>query len=497
MTLGGGTAGVKREPPAVRSATWSVVMAEADPWLEHYGERRRAPRPSRRLRHALVLAMAVAVLAGALALAASRSGGWRPPSGLGGFRDCTYGGRVKARCTSVGGLHVAIIPATRQPALGALFYLEGGPGGAASDAAVSVGEVFANVSEYRDIVLADQRGTGGSQRVACPQEHVRAMDGGAVTSYLRRCFANLRGGVQRLTTASAAADLERVRRALGYGRIDVYGSSYGATLAQIYLRRYPRSVRTATLDGASLAEAPVYELAARNAEHALRLVLARCVAQPACRRRFPDTRADLARVLARDPERADDLATTVAVLLRSPEDGARVPLLVREAAAGNGAPLAREFADRVGAELDARSRLPMFWVTICGESWARFDVGETVRASGGSFLAHASAARARLFRQACDAVPRSAHPSARSWSTRVPVLLLAGEADPQDPPANLAGWHGTFPDGRLVTVGGLAHGVIAYGCLRLVVARFVAGGTAHGLDASCTRRVPLPRFELS
>ena len=174
------------------------------------------------------------------------------------------------------GLHVAVIPATRQPARGALFYLEGGPGGAATDAAVSVNEVFAKVSEFRDIVLVDQRGTGGSQRVACPQEHVRATDAGAVSSYLRRCFARLGSGAERLTTLSAAADLESVRRALGYGRIDVYGSSYGATLAQVYLRRYPRSVRTATLDGASLASAPVYELAARNAERALEAQIDRC-----------------------------------------------------------------------------------------------------------------------------------------------------------------------------------------------------------------------------
>jgi pimeloyl-ACP methyl ester carboxylesterase len=151
----------------------------------------------------------------------------------------------------------------------------------------------------------------------------------------------------------------------------------------------------------------------------------------------------------------------------------------------------------VGAELDARSRLPMFWVTICGESWARFDVAATERAGGGSFLARASVARARLFRRACDAVPQVRQATDRSGSSSAPVLLLAGDADPQDPPANLAGWRREFPNGRLVVVHGLAHGVVAYGCLRLVVARFVAAGSARGLDAGCASRVPLPRFELS
>jgi pimeloyl-ACP methyl ester carboxylesterase len=472
-------------------------MAQPDPWLEQYGERRGAPRRTRRLRLALALAAVAVVAAGALLLLSGRGGGLRPPSGLGGFGSCTYGGRVDGHCASVGGLHVVVIPATRQPARGALFYLEGGPGGAATDAAVPVNEVFAKISEYRDLVLVDQRGTGGSQRHSCPQGHVPASDAVAVAAYVRRCFARLRGQTGRLGTDEAAEDLEGVRRALGYGRIDIYGASYGATLAQAYLQRHPGSVRTATLDGASLPGTPVYELGARNAERALELVAARCRAQRACRSAFPGTLGDLARVLTHNPGRADELATTVAVLLRSPGDAARVPLLLHEAATGDGEPLAAEFARLVGAELDARSRLPLFWVTLCSERWARFDVAATARASRGSFLAHAVVARARLFRQACAGVPDTLSPAGRPQSSPAPVLLLAGSADPQDPPGNVAGWRRLFPRGRLVTVPGLAHGVIAYGCLRLVVARFVAAGTARGLDASCAGRVPLPRFELS
>ena len=474
-------------------------MAQPDPWLEHYGERRKVPARPRRLPVVLVLLSVAAVVIAGLVLYAGRSGGWLPPSGLGGFHDCTYGDRVNARCATVIGLHVAIIPATRQPARGALVYLEGGPGGAATDAAVSVNEIFGKVSEFRDVVLVDQRGTGASQGVACPQEHVRATDADAVASYLRRCFARLGGGTRRLSTEAAAADLERVRQALGYGRIDLYGGSYGATLAQVYLRRFPRSVRTATLDGASLASTPVYELSGRNAERALEAQIARCRAQPPCARAFPDTRADLTRVLARNPRtrrRPRDDGRRAAALARGRR--ARAPARARgrrrrRCAAGAGVRRARGRRSST-----RRSRLPMFWVTICNEGWARFDVAATARASRGSYLAHAAVARARLFRTACAAVPRQAETAGtgQPWSSSVPVLLLAGDDDPQDPPANLAGWRKTFPSGRLISVPGLAHGVIAYGCLRLVTARFVAAGSARGLDASCARRVPLPRFEL-
>jgi pimeloyl-ACP methyl ester carboxylesterase len=488
-------------------------MAQPDPWLEHYGERRRAPRRPRRLGLVVAGAALIALAAAVVVIASHRGDGWRPPSGLGGFHSCPYGERLAARCASLRvpedpsrpegrqiALHVAIIPATRQPARGALFYLEGGPGGAASAAAVSVNEIFAKVSEFRDLVLVDQRGTGGSDALACRQEHVPPTDAKAVASYLRGCFARLGGKARFLTSTDAADDLEGVRRALGYGRIDVYGSSYGATLAQLYLRRHPQAVRTLTLDGASLPSVPVYELAPRNAERALRAQIARCQAQPGCRAAFPDTRGELGQVLARRPRaESDRLATAIAVLLRSPEDAARVPRLIHAAAAGDAGPLSREHAAHVGGELDARARLAMVWMILCGEPWARFDESATVRASAGSYLARAALARARLFRQACGVVPEGAGAEAPTgpWSSRAPVLLLAGGADPQDPAGNLRGWRRTFLRGRLITVPGLAHGVIAAGCLRLVVARFIAAGSTRGLDVSCARRVPVPPFELS
>ena len=42
---------------------------------------------------------------------------------------------------------------------------------------------------------------------------------------------------------------DAVRAALGYRQLDVYGASYGATAAQVYLKRHPASVRTMVLDG--------------------------------------------------------------------------------------------------------------------------------------------------------------------------------------------------------------------------------------------------------
>jgi pimeloyl-ACP methyl ester carboxylesterase len=491
--------------------------------LERYGQARRRP-PVRPLRRWLVVT-ALIVAAGGVSVAAivdRRDGTWQPPSGTPRFAACTYGGQLDAWCgrvtvpedpTRAAGrrisLRVAVIPATKQPSAGAFFYLDGGPGGAATDEAVSVNELFATVSATRDIVLVDQRGTGGSHAIRCPQEHVRATDAAAVTTYLHRCFAGRKADVRFYTTAAAMDDIDAVRHTLGYGPIDVYGGSYGATAAQILLRRHPAAVRTVILDGASLLDVPLNELSARNAERALRTQLARCAADVTCHRRYPRTRTELAAALARRPHRVrlpyrttvlldrDAVALTINLMSRTPDDVARIPSLVHATAAGDDAPLAEAYADHVSEELGSVSRLAMFWVIQCSEPWARYGVAATARASGGSYFEHVAIARARFFRRVCAVVPkglvpaRSGHPP----RTRVPVLLLAGGADPQDPPENLAGWRSSFPNGRLVVALGVGHGAVEHGCLPLVAAAFVDRGTARGLDTSCARRIRLPPFE--
>jgi len=405
-------------------------------------------------------------------------------------------------------LRIAVIPATKQPAAGALFYLAGGPGGAASADVPAVDQLFGEVASTRDLVLVDQRGTGGSHRLSCPPTSIRPEQTNAVAAYVRRCFTRLGRRTRLYTTAVAADDLEAVRRALGYDRIDVYGASYAATAAQVYLRLHPRSVRTVTLDGGSLLGVPLYESLAPNAERALRAQLARCRAAPACRRAFPRTRPELAQLLERAPQRveafgravtidADAVASTVHALSLEADGVALIPQVLQRAAGGDYVPLAQEYVDRVGVGLDARARLAMSFTILCSEPWARFDPGRVRKASAGSYLARVAEARAELFARACRFVPKGVVPAAstRLVPTQVPVLVLAGGADPQDPPGNVRGWRRYFPRGKLVVVRGATHGVLAEGCVALVTAQFVASGATRGLDTSCVRRIEQPPFE--
>ncbi|WP_449405914.1 alpha/beta fold hydrolase [Massilia phosphatilytica] len=90
----------------------------------------------------------------------------------------------------------------------------------------------------RDIVFIDQRGTGLSGKLDCPSDsdqdaQLSDLEADAV---LRRCIAASKAPFAAYTTAAAARDIEAVRRALGFGRIDPWGGSYGTRLAQAYAR---------------------------------------------------------------------------------------------------------------------------------------------------------------------------------------------------------------------------------------------------------------------
>ena len=113
-----------------------------------------------------------------------------------------------------------------------------------------------------DILLVNQRGAGRSKR-----------HDPDVTQY---------------GTRMAMDDLDAVRAALGYRQLDVIGSSYGATAAQVYLKLHPRSVHTLILAGGTAIDVPFFDRYAVNAQRALDQLATFCAAEPDCRKAFPN-----------------------------------------------------------------------------------------------------------------------------------------------------------------------------------------------------------------
>src|SRR5688572_13331352 len=94
-------------------------------------------------------------------------------------------------------------------------------------------------------------------------------------------------------------DLDAVREALGYDKINLYGPSYGATAAQYYLRQHEDRVRSVVLDGGTLLDVPIFEQIAPNSQRALDILFDRCATDPVCDEAFPDLRDEFDEVVER------------------------------------------------------------------------------------------------------------------------------------------------------------------------------------------------------
>ncbi|HEY2967389.1 MAG TPA: alpha/beta fold hydrolase, partial [Casimicrobiaceae bacterium] len=171
---------------------------------------------------------------------------------------------------------IAVIPAAVGPGLpDPIVVLMGGPGEDAISAAAIFAEQFAPLLRDRDLLLVDQRGTGRSNALNCDlfadEDPSAALRDLFPPRAVDRCARQLqtRADLAQYTFAQFANDLEHVRRALGYGPLNVSAGSYGTRAAQVYLRAYPESVRTAHLASVVPIDVPPPLTMAKTAQSAL------------------------------------------------------------------------------------------------------------------------------------------------------------------------------------------------------------------------------------
>ena len=173
-------------------------------------------------------------------------------------------------------LNVVVVRAAH-PRQGAppLFHLEGGPGLGASSAAGFYLGPGAGYSEPRDVVLVDQRGTGGS--AASPLRCDRAAPGlgGRVHRGGRRRVQPRTLRTRRSDAIHHRAGGARSRPCEGGAGgpiIDIWALSYGTRLAQVYLKRFPSRVHAAVLVGFAPLDYRTPLFHAVNAQRVLDLI---------------------------------------------------------------------------------------------------------------------------------------------------------------------------------------------------------------------------------
>jgi len=417
-------------------------------------------------------------------------------------------------------LNIVVLPALGgKPSPDPIFFLAGGPGEAATTT-VDWLKDLKGLRQDREIVLVDQRGTGGSNPLGCefygrPVDLIRAAGDFYPPAEVRTCRHELakRANLALYTTAMAMDDLDEVRAWFGYPKINLYGGSYGTQAAQVYLRRHAATVRAVVLDGI----APVDELIplhhAYAGQRALNMLFAECAADAACKAAFPHPAEELKEVLARIDRGVDvqvtDRRTGKPVTVRptrglvaegirfflyfEAEGGNTLPLQIHRAFQGDLTPLVQTSLDR-RLRMDRGLEMGMLFSVTCAEDLPFIDLQTVGRETAGTFLGDY---RVRQQLAVCATWPRGHVPPDVHELVRsdLPVLLISGERDPVTPPEFGARVASRLPNSLHLVLPHGSHGGSGTGpCVDGLVRDFVARGTVKGLDPSCVQKLPPPKF---
>lgn len=205
-----------------------------------------------------------------------------------------------------------------------IVYFSGGPGGDGREIAAFLLEIGI-AGGARDVIVFDQRGTGASTpSLDCSEADdsawrlLGAADDPApelaiADDAVARCRARLvDAGVDldAYDTPTTAADADDLRRALGIERWNLFGVSYGTTVALEVLRHAPEAVRAVVLDSVYPPDRPAdASVLVENAQRAIDTLIDGCAADAACAAAHGDVGARLVALV--DSWNADPYELTV------------------------------------------------------------------------------------------------------------------------------------------------------------------------------------------
>lgn len=415
------------------------------------------------------------------------------------------------------GLNIVVLPAEGSDvAADPLVFLAGGGVVPATSYASFLRKAFPNLRRQRDILLVDQRGSGGSNALECDLSteptNAQYRDDARFLNAVRRCRSELeqKADLRYYTTPIAMDDLDEIREWLGYPRLNLFGVSYGTTASMVYLRQHPDRVRTVVLQGAIPFDVPMWLEYPRSSQQSLDQAFAACARQPACRDAFPKLESEFTSILKRLAEKP------VTVKVRPEENGPEVevtidaevvrtfvfrtlysasrihdlPLLVHLAYQGDYQRIARTFASREEGGIPKGVYLSI----VCNENM-QFDPESLTAATAGTFVGGF-----RLGREisACREWVRGWLPPDfwKPVKSNVPALVLNGALDSVTPPRYAQRVAEALGNARHVVLPNRGHNDTDP-CVCGMIEAFVIAGSMQGLDTGCLEKTEDLSFALS
>ena len=425
-------------------------------------------------------------------------------------------------------LRVARQPARSFSPRGAVFVLEGGPGGSSVFTSGLIPDAMPDLQSRFDLVYVDQRGTGGSGVLSCRGTPRTEADWVA-------CAAQHQDtGLQHYLSVDVVRDLEVVRERLGYEQVHLFAVSYGTRVAFEYIRLHPDRIAAAVLDGLAPPPSDLFSDTVTAVDRGVEMLVRDCAADPDCLEVSPTLATDLEerrQALADTPrpivvggtpmvEGADDFAAFLGAFVHQSWWRNRIPRAIHEAVGGDSAAWDALLSEAMGAPVTAASgsgprplrpatRLPRgglgdgFGVAfgspvvkmamLCAEilpnspGVAALEELDTAQAWGDGSIVEKARACSSWPVEPIDAAQR------QFVSSDVPILLLSGELDVNVDPrwASMA----------LASLGDATHLLVPYAthlatyvpCVGQINSDFFgAAGDMSRVDTDCLERLRPP-----
>lgn len=405
-------------------------------------------------------------------------------------------------------LEIVILPATGSDAREPLFLLAGGPGQGATDLAPLALQAFSTVREDRDMVLVDQRGTGGSGLIDCPVDAAESpadvfgdlFDPAAIAACLEK--AKQHADPTMYTSDLVVDDLDDIRQRLGYDKVFLWGGSGGTRTALVWMRRHPDRVVGAVLDGVAPTDFRAPSTMARGCQDALDAVFAECRQQKDCHTAYPDLEAEFNKLMGLFDEgpvathivdqqetripvemhRGDFTYAVRGVLYRAGSLATLPGMIHKAAGTGDIHPFAQAYWQR---QVGIRSFVAMgvHFGIYCAEDLPFITEGDVAGFTDGTFVGRYLYDQ---YKGACDAW--EARPVDESFllpvRSEVPVLIISGYYDPSTPISMGEQVASHLPNSRHVMVRDESHGA-EFGCARPAVIEFLSTGSLDSLGPIC------------
>lgn len=393
-------------------------------------------------------------------------------------------------------LNMVVLPAKGPRVLSdPLVFLAGGGVAPATQYAGFLARAFPTLRRDRDILLVDQRGTGGSNALDCDLSTDATSpvwrDEKRFLAAVRACRVEVskHADVRDYTTPFAMDDLDEVRAWLGYSKLNLWGASYGTSAAMAYVRQHPDHVRTVALQGVVPLDAPMWLETPRNAQRVLGRVFDACAKNAECHAAFPNFKSEfnaLLERLAKKPVHQDNVTIDDVVLrnfagrmLFGADRIHDLPLLIHLAYGGD----YKEIAARMTPAGNDNIPKGIYFSIVCSEQVPLFDARSLDRSADPSFL---YTLRARRDNAACTEwtrgwLPPDFHSPVRS---NVPVLAMNGELDHLTPPQYGKHVVETLSNARHLVLPYRGHNDVDE-CTTGIVEAFILAGKLEGLDTRC------------